>query len=129
MTKDEKQKVSGLQHQGLGYKKIAALTGISVNTVKSFCKAHPTIEIKDTEFRCLNCGAPVTQTLHKRKRKFCSDMCRSKWWSAHPEMRKADKPYKHVCLFCGKEFTSDRSGSRYCSTSCFADARRGVSRQ
>ena len=127
MTTDEKQRVSELQHQGLGYKKISALTGISANTVKSYCKAHPCVD--EAESKCLNCGVPIFQTPHRREKKFCSDKCRNAWWTAHPEMRKVDKPYKHVCLFCGKEFTSDRPGSRYCSTSCFADARRGVNRQ
>lgn len=122
MTKDEKQKVAELQRTGLGYKRIAAITGISVNTVKSYCKAHPFGE-KNCK-RCLSCGKPLSQTPHKREKKFCSDKCRNAWWSAHPEMRKKEKPYQHICLFCGSAFSSDRPGSRYCSTACFADARR-----
>lgn len=122
MTKDEKQKIAELQRQGLGYKRIAAVTGISVNTVKSFCKAHPFGE--DVCRRCPQCGKPIFQPPHKREKKFCSDRCRNAWWSAHPEMRKKEKPYQHKCLYCGSVFSSDRAGSIYCSVSCFANARR-----
>ena len=122
MTKEEKQIIADLQRQGFGYKRIASATGISVNTVKSYCKAHPFGE--DVCRRCLHCGKPLYQPPHKREKKFCSDQCRNAWWSAHPEMRRKEKPYRHICLYCGSEFASDRSASRYCSVACFASARR-----
>ena len=124
MTKEEKQTVSQLQRQGLGYKKISTLTGISVNTVKSFCKAHS--ENSPVECGCLNCGTAISQTPHKKERKFCSDACRTAWWSAHPEARKSSR-YAHICACCGKEFSSDRPASKYCSTGCYAAARKKVS--
>lgn len=123
MTNEQRSEILLLREQGFGYKKLANETGISVNTIKSFLRNRRRIE--DDGCRCLNCGVMVIQTPHKKKRKFCSDNCRNAWWSSHPEMRK-DKPYIHTCIYCGKDYPSDRRVSKYCSVSCFADARRGV---
>ena len=123
MTNDERMKINILQKQGFGYKRIAALTGLNPNTVKSYCKTHPVCA--DKSAFCLQCGEALTHTPKKRKKKFCSDVCRAAWWSAHPEERKSSR-YSHVCAFCGSEFHSDRPASRYCSTLCFANARKKV---
>lgn len=122
MTDQERMKIDVLRKQGLGYKKIAADIGLSLNTVKSYCKSHP---ISYEGSFCLQCGTEVKQTAHKRQRKYCSDACRAAWWSAHPEARKSSR-YTHTCAFCGKEFSSDRSASKYCSTLCYANARKKV---
>ena len=122
MTDLERKKIDVLRKQGLGYKKIAADVGLSLNTVKSYCKSHP-VSYEGTF--CLQCGTEVKQTAHKRQRKYCSDACRAAWWSAHPEARKSSR-YPHTCAFCGKEFSSDRSASKYCSTLCYANARKKV---
>ena len=37
MTKAEMRRIHVLQLQGLGYRRIAAELGLSVNTVKSYC--------------------------------------------------------------------------------------------
>ena len=41
MTEMERNRVVELQHQGYGYKKISTLTGLPLNTVKSFCTSIP----------------------------------------------------------------------------------------
>lgn len=41
MTKDQKVIVDDLRNQGLGYKRIAAQTGLSENTVKSYLRRNP----------------------------------------------------------------------------------------
>ena len=38
MTEEQKQRIHALRRGGLGYKKIVLAVGISVNTVKSFCR-------------------------------------------------------------------------------------------
>ena len=40
MNETQKKMLSGLRQQGLGYIKIAKAMGVSVNTVKSYCKRH-----------------------------------------------------------------------------------------
>ena len=122
MTNEERKKIDILLRQGLGYKKIANATGLNPNTVKSYCKSHPVV-LSGTY--CQQCGAEVQQIPHKRLKKFCCDSCRAAWWSAHPEARKSSR-YAHICACCGKEFSSDRLASKYCSTLCFANARKKV---
>lgn len=46
MTDMERSRIVELQHQGYGYKKISAITGLPLNTVKSFCARHP-VQIKE----------------------------------------------------------------------------------
>ena len=48
MTESERKHIIELQYQGFGYKKIAKLTGIPVNTVKSFCARHP-VQIEELQ--------------------------------------------------------------------------------
>lgn len=40
MTDKQKQKIIALRRDGAGYGRIAAAVGISINTVKSFCRRH-----------------------------------------------------------------------------------------
>lgn len=40
MTDEQKQKIIALRRDGAGYGHIAAAVGISINTVKSFCRRH-----------------------------------------------------------------------------------------
>lgn len=40
MTDEQKQKIIALRRDGAGYGRIAAAVGISINTVKSFCRQH-----------------------------------------------------------------------------------------
>ena len=87
MTEMERNRVVELQHQGYGYKKISTLTGLPLNTVKSFCTRHPVRyeDIAEQQGLCRNCLKQLEQTPHRRKRYFCSDACRMAWWNAHPE--------------------------------------------
>ena len=125
MTKDGTTKIIELQNKGMGYKRISALTGLPVNTVKSYCRRHPACGFG----ACQRCGAAVKQTLHKRVKKFCSDACRMAWWKAHPEQVKR-KVYQLTCAWCGKPFDSIGDDSRhYCSRACYADARRKECRE
>lgn len=107
---------------GKGYRKIAAELNLSVNSVKSWCRRHPCEETKADH--CLMCGKEIFSIPHKRHRKFCSDTCRSKWWSAHPEKRAIKTWYTHICRQCGCEFTNNRKNAEYCNRECFAEARR-----
>lgn len=125
MTKDDTKRITELQNKGMGYKRISALTGFPVNTVKSYCRRHPVGKYKI----CQQCGTPVKQTPHKRAKVFCSDACRMAWWKAHPEQIQR-KVYHLTCAWCGKPFDSIGNGKRqYCSRACYADARRKEDRE
>ena len=113
--------IDKLRFQGLGYKKIASILGVAENMVKSYLRRHP---IEKAEKICVMCGSPIKTTPHKRDKKFCSDKCRMKFWSAHPDLIKRKTVYSYTCLHCGKSFQSFNKNRKYCSRSCFADARR-----
>ena len=87
MTENEHSQIIALQYKGYGYKRIAAETGLALNTVKSFYARHPVQSKKPQEQSnsCRNCGKPLEQTPHKRKKMYCSDSCRMTWWNAHLE--------------------------------------------
>ncbi len=121
MTQTQKEQIAGLQRIGLGYRKIATELGLPVDTVKSYCRRHP-LPRYDTV--CAQCGKPLVQTPHKRKKRFCCDQCRMAWWKAHPDQIVRKKVYTHICRFCGKEFQSHRATSQFCSRKCYADIRR-----
>ena len=48
MTDGERSRIIALQYKGYGYKRIAAETGLALNTVKSFCARHPVQQLTDT---------------------------------------------------------------------------------
>ena len=44
MTQEQKDKILGFRQEGMSYTKIAQLTDISVNTIKSFCHRNISAE-------------------------------------------------------------------------------------
>ena len=126
MTSKEKEMVIMLRRSGQSFRAIADSLKLSENTVKSYWHRH---FINDTDTPahtgfCRMCGIPLTQTPHKKERIFCSDHCRMKWWSHHPELMKKGNLCKLTCYFCKKEFYSIKSNRKYCSRRCYAEARR-----
>ena len=99
MTRDQQEEIRRLRDCGEGYKRIAAMLGLSVNTVKSFCQRdnvkQETGRPDDTtakscvytsrenvigESLCLRCGKPIAQIPGRRERLYCSDACRMGYW-------------------------------------------------
>lgn len=123
MNETQKKMLSGLRQQGLGYIKIAKAMGVSVNTVKSYCKRH---EVQARNGYCLYCGKPLKQVKGGRKRKFCDDTCRMTWWNSHRELVKHRRPKELECPNCHKVFTVAGSKLRkYCCYKCYVEARFG----
>jgi len=91
MNVQQRQAIHRLRGEGLSYAKISALTGISENTVKSYCRRNDlgsvATEIPDTPVGsfCRQCGSPLTQTKGSKPKRFCSDKCRMTWWNSHPD--------------------------------------------
>ena len=119
-------KIDELQREGHGYKKIAALLDLPLNTVKSYIRRHPvTKEPTKVVSGCLHCGAPLIQNTGKKEKKFCSDRCRMAWWNTHPERVNKKAFYTATCAHCGREFVSyGNKGRKYCSRPCFDNSRR-----
>ena len=92
MTESYKRKIEELWLQGYGSTKIADKLGINVNTVKSFCRRHGlagdrqqekinNLDIVVKEPRCKCCGSSIAWKSGRKKKFFCSDSCRMKWWN------------------------------------------------
>lgn len=130
----QRENIIKLRESGVSYSKIAGALGISINTIKSFCRrnnlGNGTIETKEDTILnlifCKECGKELTQTPGKKPMKFCSNDCRVKWWNAHPEMVNKKAIYSYTCINCGSPFTAyGNSKRKYCSHSCYIFSRFG----
>lgn len=120
MKASEKEQIESLRKEGLGYKKIAQLTGINLNTIKSFCRSNKLTSTDLLAFKCANCKSPLISTPKKKAKKFCCDKCRILWWNRNRNLLKSTAQIKKVCKHCGKEYPSYiRDNRKYCSHSCY----------
>lgn len=126
MTTDEKRMLTSYRQQGLGYKKIAQVMGLSVNTVKTYCKRNAlggVVAVQNDRSVgkvCKCCGTSLRQTPGQKPRQFCSDACRTKWWNAHPELVKHRGDRQIICSHCGSVFSVNQNSTRkYCSHNCY----------
>ena len=131
MTDNQKQSIREMRSSGLGYKKNRPDTKPAIGTVQSFCRrknitvSGPTVY---DENHCRQCGKPLIQKSKVKRRKFCSEECRIKWWTAHPCSKNGDAKSSRtaVCQNCGKTFSAYGNAHRkYCSHSCYVEARFG----
>ena len=128
MTYDEKCKIDDMRKNGCGCTTIANTLGLSLNSVKSYCRrtkpqtAKPvTIEIK--EGGCEYCGAELVHIEGKKKKRFCSDKCRISWWNHHRDKLQHRNPISIKCKCCRKVFISSNSSRKYCSMNCYNKTR------
>ena len=126
MTNGEKMLITQQRRQGFGYTEIARKLGMSVNTVKSYCQRNAIKPVGKTtsleKEACRQCGSALEHTPGRKKKQFCSDACRLRWWHEHREMSKTARGAK--CAACGREFITDRA-QKYCSHACYIAARFG----
>lgn len=125
LTDIQKQTITNLRMQGLTYVEIAAVTELSANTVKSFCRRnhiHPLPSEPTTSGICKNCGRPLKQLPGAKQRIFCSDKCRYAWWNKNRQKQ----PYHLLCHYCGREFISyGNRKRRFCGRECYLLDRQG----
>ncbi len=70
-------------------------------------------------FPCDQCGTMIKQYPKRKKKRFCSDACRMRWWGAHWYLRETST-MEITCQCCGKTVkTIKRSGGKYCSRECY----------
>ena len=139
MTNEQKEAIYKLRLQGMGYKSIAKRLDLSRDSVKSYCTRHhlngpsQLVElnaevIKENHDLCQYCSNPIRKKEKGRTRKFCSEECRRKWWSEHPEVRilKGTATYHYICSKCNKPFSAYGNLKRkYCSHQCYIKDRFG----
>ena len=132
MTDDEKQKIRTYRESGHTYKEIAENLGISLGSVKVYCSRNK-IMVKRSQGNaitpdsvCENCGLPVMQTPGRKKKRFCSDACRNRWWNEHTDKVNRKAVYSFECGCCGRKFESyGNAGRKYCSHECYIKDRFG----
>ena len=125
MTREEKELIIRLKGEGLGYVRIAKKLGLSENTVKSFLQRNKT-SFEDIVFTCKCCGIVVKQNPHRKRKLFCSDHCRMKWWNSRQDQVNRKSQIQIICAHCGKTVRAyEKSGRKYCSHACYVEARFG----
>lgn len=78
MSKYERREIERMRMDGFGPTRIADELELSVNTVKSYIRRHPSLR---NAVYCLQCGRAVKQTPGRKKKKFCCNQCRSAYWN------------------------------------------------
>lgn len=139
MKEVQRNEIRRLRMDGKGYATIAKATGLSKESMKGFCKRNGlggvAAALSSDGFKvepnkavgkhgsssvCPYCGKPISQTLGRKPRRFCSDACRVKWWNSHPEAVNRKAVYSFICLACGRPFSAYGNAKRkYCCHDCF----------
>ena len=130
MTDRQKQSIRYMRRMGLTFSAISCSTGLSPNTIKSFCYrenidpiTNPGNEGQDV---CKECGKPLDHNPGKKKKSYCSDKCRSDWWNRNREWINHKQAYHLVCLNCGTVFKSyGNKGRKFCGRECYILSRYG----
>ena len=118
MTDTEKEKIAQLRKQGRSYSCIAEELGLKETTVKNHC-----VRNKIKMEVCPQCGDFVPQSPNRKYKRFCSAICRIKWWNSHPDAGRRNPHHTQVCPSCQKEFNCYRARHRvYCSRKCYLNA-------
>lgn len=132
MTENEKSAIERMRKKGLSYQKIADNLSIRKEAVRSFCRTRniaPATGATASSSICPICGRQLKQPEGKgRRRRFCSDACRMKWWKNHPSEKGHDIARIRVyrCRGCGNLFRGYGSAERkYCSHECYISDRFG----
>ena len=135
MTDDQKAIIAEYRRSGFGYKKISQLTGVSENTIKTFCRRNGLGGIAVPAHApgngnaCKCCGAPIIQIPGRKTRKFCNDGCRARWWNGHLDLVNRKASYEFVCPAYGKAFIAYGNAHRkYCCHDCYIKDRFGGGR-
>ena len=130
MKLQQKVAIHLLREGGQSYASIADILGISLNTVKSYCRrnnlggiALPTTEPMDETF-CRQCGVSLKQIPGKKHKQYCSDRCRMTWWNAHPETVNHKSLREFTCQTCGRVFEGyGKRERKFCSRACYGKSK------
>lgn len=115
-----KSRVLELRRRGHSYGEISSETGLSRNTVKSWCQREGiTPQVGEVPLtQCVQCQVVLERP--RWGRRFCSGECRLAWWHANPDRLNRKAIYTHTCHACGTGFEAYGNKSRkYCSHACY----------
>lgn len=125
MTDMERSQILQMRSTGSGYKQIASALGLSLSTVKAFCRRAQAAALAPGEAECKMCGKKFIRKPPNEKQIFCSDKCRCAWWNRHKDQVKKKAFYQFTCKQCGAPFESYGAANRkFCSVQCYHDYQR-----
>lgn len=127
MTNEQRKQIYLLRKSGLGYKAISKATGVSRDSVRSFCKTRGMDgyvgekgvirqKIKNGEL-CMYCAGEINKAATGRPAKFCCNECRRAYWKIHRSevKRSCEATYIMECKYCHETFESYGNKHRkYC---------------
>ena len=124
MTDKQKESIALLRDCGVSVTEIAERLGLSVNTIKSYCKRHALKAQTKSKRYCLQCHNLIRQNLHRKAKKFCCDRCRVIWWGKHSSLLRTPSKQTFICPVCHGSFSAYPSTKqKYCSRLCYARSR------
>lgn len=126
MTGEQKQHIQDMRLQGLAFSQIADSLGLSVNTVKSYCRralskndASEDSGNEDNKEICKHCGKRLIQKGKQKPKTFCCDKCRFDWWNANRDKLNRKTVHQLTCAHCGAVFDSYDKSRKYCGHACY----------
>ncbi|MEA5105722.1 MAG: hypothetical protein VB010_00020 [Sphaerochaeta associata] len=131
MTENQKTRILEMRRLGCTYRHIAANLSLPEGTVKTCCLRAAKKGLLDTPSEpatctCKQCGKEIIQVAKRKKRIFCSDACRQKWWGSHQFLIDPGSKahHHHTCSYCHKSFTAYGNPRRkFCSHDCYIKSR------
>ena len=98
MTEKQRRKVRKMRLDGIGYRHIATELAVSLNTVKSYCRRNMLTGngavvalnndvMVDRRLVCKCCGRKLKHIKGKKRKVYCSDNCRKKYWKMKQEVK------------------------------------------
>lgn len=99
---------------------------ISINKRITVTYCSPTeLEADAEELPCEQCGVLVKQHPKRKRKRFCSDACRMRWWNDHRYLREPNT-VEINCRNCGKVVKAIKGNRRkYCCHECYIKDRLG----
>jgi endogenous inhibitor of DNA gyrase (YacG/DUF329 family) len=131
MTENQKTQILEMRRLGCTYRHIATNLSLPEGTVKTCClraakKGLLTTPNEPATCTCKQCGKEIIQVAKRKKRIFCSDACRQKWWGSHLFLIQQGSAALHhfTCSYCKKPFTAYGNPRRkFCSHDCYIKSR------
>jgi ssDNA-binding Zn-finger/Zn-ribbon topoisomerase 1 len=118
MKANQRIKISELRKQGYGYKKIAKALSLTVSIVRYACNTTRNEDLLSGI--CEHCGLRMMSMKGKKKKRFCCDKCRWRWWNAHQNEVNRKVYFTYTCKYCHQEFNAYGQKKRiYCSHDCY----------
>lgn len=105
MTSLEKENIIQMRKMGFSYQYVAKKTGVPLASVKTFCRRNQLLNKDIVRYKptCLCCGAILKGIETNRHKKFCSKVCRYRWWNKNRAVLR-NSLTRLKCEYCGNLF-------------------------